>query len=342
MIRQIKEMDVCISVGGVRCRTVDPDILARMKDSGCVSLYYGMETGSPRLLEIMEKNATLQHNLNAANWTWEQGLYTIYQLILAMPGENEETVDETLDFVKKVTENLPESPHKYLSVNYIQALPGTPVYEYAREKGFIEKSMDGEDRYLEQVSDVNAADDTKFINFTGYDYFTVQTWRHRILFEAKRHWFQRRRWKRSDYRQPDGAEPESKDYYTEGSYFNLKTLVRSPFFYRYLFFTRHAFWIVYVVYESFRSQSWPVFWSHLKEYVRHKTGSSKIVAGCAVSPTNRQGHYTSASHAPPSEVWNRSVSDDNTTQRVKHPLPSYKCMSYLLTLPLYFITMIAG
>ncbi|MEK7234377.1 MAG: radical SAM protein, partial [Elusimicrobiota bacterium] len=159
-----------------------------MKDAGCVAVYYGMETGSPAILEIMEKKATLQDNLNAAKWTQEAGIFTIFQMVLGMPGESPKTIRETIDFLKTVTQDLPESPRSRMSLNYIQALPGTPVYEYARQKGLIGKSLADEEAYLIAISDVDAADDTKMLNFTDYDYLTVRSWRREIVLEVMKHY----------------------------------------------------------------------------------------------------------------------------------------------------------
>lgn len=183
-IEMIKPLDVLYDVAGVRSRTVDPDLLRRLKESGCVATYYGMETGSQRILDVMEKNLSLQHSLNAARWTAEAGLFTVYQLVLGMPGENPETIDETIEFFKKATELLDQPPVRRLSINFIQALPGTPTYEYARHKGLLGKSLAEEEAYLLLISDTEAADDTKFINFTDWDYLTVQSWRRRIILEC--------------------------------------------------------------------------------------------------------------------------------------------------------------
>lgn len=189
-IKDIKKYDVLWEVGGVRVRTVDPGLLARMKDAGCVAVYYGMETGSPRILDIMEKKATLQNNLDAARWTRDAGIFTIFQMVLAMPGETPQTIDETIEFLKRVTEDMPVAPRSLMSLNYIQALPGTPVYEYARYKGLIGKTLLDEERYLLTISDIDAADDTKFINYTEYDMLTVRSWRRRIILEVMRHYYE--------------------------------------------------------------------------------------------------------------------------------------------------------
>lgn len=267
-IKEVKKLDVLYSLHGVRCRTVDLELLKTLRASGCSSIFYGMETGSTRILQVMEKNATCETNLNAARWTEEAGLYTVYQMILGMPGETSETVQETLDFIKKITEVRKERPSKLLSINYIQALPGTPVFEHARQKGLIGKTLEDEEKYLIEISDVNANDDTKFINFTEEDYFTVQSWRHKILFEAERHWLRVHNWKAPDYRLPDGSIPQGQDYYTQGGYFNLKKVVHSNFVFRYLYPLRPLYLAAYVVTKSFFRQPQRVFWRNVIDYFR--------------------------------------------------------------------------
>ena len=187
-IEAIKPLDIIYHVAGVRTRTVSPEMLKSLKDSGCVAAYFGMETGSPRILQVMEKNLTCEHSANAARWTHEAGLFTIFQLIIGMPGECPSTIDETIEFLKKGTEVMDAPPIKRLSMNFIQALPGTPVYEYARHKGLLGKSLAEEEAYLLLVSDTEADDDTKFINFTDWDYLTVQSWRRRIVLECTANW----------------------------------------------------------------------------------------------------------------------------------------------------------
>lgn len=246
LIEALKPLDLLWSVSGVRCRTVDLQLLQRMKAAGCVALYYGIESGSQRMLDVMEKNTTVEQNLRAARWTSEAGLFTIYQFVLGMPGENESTIAETTEFVKQVTEPLDEPPVSRLSINYIQALPGTPVYEYARETGLIGKGLEGEEEYLLRISDVNAADSRNVINYTVYDDITLQSWKPRILMEATAHYYRRhglqpripawkvpvafaalalpRRWRHVLVGRP-AADDRNPDSYKDGGYFNIGDLL---------------------------------------------------------------------------------------------------------------------
>lgn len=269
LISLVKPMDVLYQVAGVRCRSVDRDLLVRMKESGCVSLYYGMETGSPRMLKIMEKNTQLEHNIQAALWTHEVGLYTTYQLVLGMPGESRETIQETAAFVRRITEPLPEPPHKKLSINYIQALPGTPTYEYARQQGLLGRTMEEEEAYLIRISDIDAEDDSKFLNFTGDDELTVQSWRVKILFEAEAHWYRMRRWRPfAPLKTAGGGTVEEQDYRSQGGYFNLKKMMFHPWFYRYAYGLRSVYYAARVLYTNARRLPPGRFWRAVRRWVR--------------------------------------------------------------------------
>ena len=236
IVERLKPLDILWKAGGVRVRSVDQDILHKMYDTGCVALYYGIESGSPDMLNVMEKNATVEHNYNTSKWTHEAGIYTIYQLVLGMPGETHKTIAETSDFIQRITEFLPDPPRKRLSTNYIQALPGTPVYEYARNKGLIGRSLEDEEKYLINISDVDAADDSKFLNFTEYDYFSVQSWRPKIVFDATANWYQKHNWGRIPTL-PEAARLHGHrvvvEDYNRGGYFNLgHSVIHHPMFYK--------------------------------------------------------------------------------------------------------------
>ena len=86
----------------MRTRTVRKESLQHWKANGCIAVNYGIESGSEKMLKVMEKNATVEENINALKWTHEAGLGTIIQLVLGMPGESDETIRETIEFLKKV------------------------------------------------------------------------------------------------------------------------------------------------------------------------------------------------------------------------------------------------
>lgn len=187
LVSRLGELGVTWTVAGVRVRTVNQEDLIHWRQNGCLAAYFGIESGSSKILEVMEKNATVEENLEALRWVSASGISTIVQLVIGMPGETDETIAETIDFLKKVSEFSLDWSDKYpselISINYAQALPGTPLYEWAREHRYIGKTLEEEERYLIEISDTDAYKEDHFINYTGLPLLKVLMWRPTILAE---------------------------------------------------------------------------------------------------------------------------------------------------------------
>ncbi|MFA6355666.1 MAG: radical SAM protein [Candidatus Omnitrophota bacterium] len=193
-IRLVKPLDVLFQVGGVRVSIIknDPTVIRRLKEAGLTALYFGMESGSDKILRVMEKNANREENLVAAKACAESGIYTVIQLVVGMPGENEETIAETTEFVKSVSDCLPYPAA--LSINHLQALPGTPCYELLRSHGFLGKTVEDEERYLLNISDINA-DSRQYINVSEEPLPKVKIWYRKIMESNRTHWLKKNGWK---------------------------------------------------------------------------------------------------------------------------------------------------
>jgi len=179
---EIKKRDVLWWSGGIRANAMaaTPEWIATMKDAGCACLTYGNETGSEKMLQVMEKKVSLEDNYNSMKWTMEAGIYTGIQLVIGMPGETNETIQETIEYCKFVTTLSRDKDPNYMSSNYAQALPGTPLYEFGRHRGLIGHDLESEEDYLSSISDRNARDETTTLNFTDESTLTCRTWRPRI------------------------------------------------------------------------------------------------------------------------------------------------------------------
>lgn len=176
----MKSFDVLWRVAGMRVNCIDPKRIEMMKDAGCVAILYGMETGSEKILQVMEKKVKLQDNFNAIEWTVSAKQETVVQLVIGMPGENSSTIRETTQFAI-FANTLAEWQRPWdISINYAQALPGTPLYEYARRINLVDRSMEGEEAYLMQISDKDASDEDNTLNFTASPYFIHRAWRQYI------------------------------------------------------------------------------------------------------------------------------------------------------------------
>ena len=113
-----------------RVNFVDDDIVAAMRGAGCVSISYGFESGSPRMLKSMRKGATIEQMENAIHINRKFGLMLPVSFIIGMPGEDDESCRETVDFC--VRNSLPLK-----AMMFATPYPGTELFEFSRATGRI-------------------------------------------------------------------------------------------------------------------------------------------------------------------------------------------------------------
>lgn len=180
---RIKKYNI-LWVGGSRVTGITPAYLDMLRDSGCVMYAFGIESGSERILQVMEKKTTLEKNYQAIELTFKHGMGAVIALVLDMPGESPEMISETIKLCQHSKTLSPDLNPNDLSINYAQALPGTPLYEYGRHHGLIGQSHKGEEEYLLSISDRDAHDEYTTINFTQYPTLIAQSWRPLITVET--------------------------------------------------------------------------------------------------------------------------------------------------------------
>jgi len=188
-LEEIAPLDVLWSCAGMRVTDINYELIKKYKSAGCVGLQFGIESGSDKILKIMEKNATTNDNLRAIKLTLNHRIFTTFPLVIGMPGETPETIDETIKFLKTASEDWVFDSIK-LSINYVQALPGTPIYQYMINNKIIGGDIDGEEKYLQFVSSTDASNE-KTINFTPYPDFEMKIWKYKIISEVRSYYYKR-------------------------------------------------------------------------------------------------------------------------------------------------------
>jgi anaerobic magnesium-protoporphyrin IX monomethyl ester cyclase len=107
-----------------RTNNADPEILGEMYQAGCRWVGYGIESGSPKILKAMNKKATVEQARQAILNTRAVGIFPNTTFIFGYPGEDGETVQETLDFKRELGIKCPSF--------YATPYPGTPLFEQIR------------------------------------------------------------------------------------------------------------------------------------------------------------------------------------------------------------------
>jgi len=127
----IKERNLHIEFGtAVRANLVKEDFLWMLKESGCDAVSMGVESGSPKILEIMNKKVTLTQQKNAVRLVKKVFGNLVASFIVGYPGETLQTIQETIDFCKEM-ELEPEV------IFYATPYPGTWLYDEALRRGLI-------------------------------------------------------------------------------------------------------------------------------------------------------------------------------------------------------------
>ena len=75
--------------------TVDYPLLKHMHRAGCRRIYYGWESGSQRMLDVLKKDLTPEVIINAAKMTRRAGIWAKVYLIVGSPGETAADIEET-------------------------------------------------------------------------------------------------------------------------------------------------------------------------------------------------------------------------------------------------------
>jgi len=113
--------DISWSCAG-RANIMTEALVDQMRWAGCEGICYGLESGSQRMLDVMNKKITVDQYrraiaLNKGNFTYED-----YTFIVGTPGETWDTVKESVQFCKD--EGIVPS-----AVFYMTPYPGTPLFK---------------------------------------------------------------------------------------------------------------------------------------------------------------------------------------------------------------------
>jgi len=84
-----------------RCQFADRETVELMKESGCEGVFLGIESGSDQILRNMNKAATVEKFLKGIALLKEYDILTYGSFIVGFPGETDETVRDTLQFIEE-------------------------------------------------------------------------------------------------------------------------------------------------------------------------------------------------------------------------------------------------
>ena len=122
IIREISKLNLKWSTLA-RVDNVDLELLKELKNSGCIEIKYGVESGSQKMLDLMNKKITVSEIKNAFNLTKDVGINAKALIMHGFPKEDINTTKETIALLEDLKMCISR-----IGLTYFTYLPGSPIY----------------------------------------------------------------------------------------------------------------------------------------------------------------------------------------------------------------------
>lgn len=117
-----------------RVDVVTKELLSCMKEAGCHTIMFGIETSNEEILKKYRKNTQIKQIIELLQICKQYRIRTVGHFILGFPGETYQTIIETIAFSKKIGLD-------YSSFNLASPRFGTQFRKIAIEKGWTDRNQ---------------------------------------------------------------------------------------------------------------------------------------------------------------------------------------------------------
>ena len=128
LCREIKDRKLDMEWGcSARVDQVSEELLKAMKGAGCTDVFFGIESMSQNVLDIVRKGYALNQAKDAVKTAEKLGIKTHCSFILGLPGETAESLNNIVSFIEET------KPSGRVLPNLLEILPGTELAERKEE-----------------------------------------------------------------------------------------------------------------------------------------------------------------------------------------------------------------
>lgn len=120
-----------------RLNYAKPEVLTVMKRAGCVFINYGIEAYDNDVLKKMNKALSIGQIDQGIEATLAAGISPGLNMLFGHIGDNKETLNAAVDFLIKYDDGA-----QMRTIRPVTPYPGSPLYDYAVEKGLIKDIRD--------------------------------------------------------------------------------------------------------------------------------------------------------------------------------------------------------
>lgn len=132
-----EQLDIRWGTLGLRVDTaikIDSELFQLMEKSGCINVDIGAESGSTRILEMVDKKITVEDMLAVNRKIAHYPFIVKYTFIVGFPTETEKETFQTVQTALQLTN---ENSNAYTPIFAFTPYPGTPMFEVAKHNGFV-------------------------------------------------------------------------------------------------------------------------------------------------------------------------------------------------------------
>ncbi|MCK5437484.1 MAG: radical SAM protein, partial [Desulfobulbaceae bacterium] len=125
-----------------RVNFITEEIVLWMRKAGCIQISFGVESGSPKIREALNKKISNDQIKNAFKITMQHGILSRAYIIFGCPGETRETIQESIDLINEIKPLV-------IIFHVLVLFPGTALYA-----AFKNRFNMSDDIWLNRMEDI--------------------------------------------------------------------------------------------------------------------------------------------------------------------------------------------
>jgi anaerobic magnesium-protoporphyrin IX monomethyl ester cyclase len=118
-----------------RVDLISRDLLREMRNAGCRTIWFGVESGSPHILKKLNKGVSIKQTVKTFKLCREEEIQISCSMMLGIPGETVDDLKATLNLAKKLNPD-------WIHFNIFVAYPGSSLYDEVLKNGLYDRLED--------------------------------------------------------------------------------------------------------------------------------------------------------------------------------------------------------
>ncbi len=116
----------------LRVDQVHDKVMRELKKAGCWSIQFGFESGSQKVLDFINKNATVEQSIHAIKQCKKYKIFVDSSFMVGLPGETIEDMKKTEEFIKKYKPDA-------VDIKIYRPYPSTELYRESVKQGLLKE-----------------------------------------------------------------------------------------------------------------------------------------------------------------------------------------------------------